>query len=338
METTTTRPLNVLLDTRMALRGLGIATFVDRLTVGFAAHPEVSLSRWQGSGEWGARGQLSTLARSGPFDISPRLDPRSRNFDALHYVSNVGSIFPGGHSVLTVHDMLYRRNLRPRDRLYGFLLEQSLPRAGRVVSVSSQTASNIERAFPSLAGRVTVIPHGMRRRELPRSDRIHVLAFGGGADPRKRTDLMVAVYREYREIVGDPLPLVVLARAGLTDDQARQLRELGADIIDVATAEQTEHLMATAAALLYPTSSEGFGLPVLEAAEVGTPVVLDAAADIATEVRGRHCVPVGDQGPRAWATALQHAIASGPVPDALDLPDWSAVSGLYLELYREVAG
>lgn len=337
-EVETTRTMDVLLDTRMALRGLGISTFVDRLTQGFTSYPAVSVTRWQGSGSWGLRGQVSTLTRSGLFDLSPQLDPRARRFDVVHYVSNVGPVFPGERSVLTVHDMLYRRNARLRDRVYGFLLERSLPRAARVVAVSVRTASEVALAFPTLADRIEVIPHGLRRLAPPQGERRHVLAFGGGSDPRKRSDLMVAVYRRYRETTVDPLPLVVLARAGLTAAQARDLGDLGAHIVTTATGAQVDQLMAEAAALLYPTTTEGFGLPILEAGEVGCPVVLDAKADLPPEVRGRHCVAVADTDLSSWVIALHQAIADGPVRDPLDLPDWESVAGRYVEMYREVAG
>lgn len=327
----------VLLDARMALRGLGIATFVDRLVAGFAAHPSVTVSLWRGPGGWDGAGKLATVARSGLFDVSPRLDPRARGFDAVHFVSNFGSVFPGGNSVLTVHDLLYRRNHRRRDRLLGFLLEQSLPRVGQVVAVSGRTRQELEDAFPELAGRVEVIPHGLRRLNRPTRERTYILAFGGASDPRKRTDFMVAVYRQYHETTERPLPLVVLARAGLTEQQASGLRDLGARLVGDATADEVDGLFAGAAAVLYPSAAEGFGLPVLEAAEAGTPVVMDATADVATEVIGHHCVRVSGLDVRDWADALRHATAEGPVFDALDLPDWPAVAGRYAELYRRVA-
>lgn len=329
--------LSVLLDSRMALRGLGIATFVERLEVALSAHKGVSVSRWQGSGVWGPRGQLSTLWHSGLFDISPRLDPRTGRFDAVHFVSNVGSMFPGPRGVLTVHDMLYRRHQRGRDRIYGFLLERSLARAQTVVAVSSLTATTLESAFPHLVGAVEVIPHGKRRLEMPSGERRHVLAFGGGSDPRKRIDLMIAVYREYRATTPGALPLVVLARAGLTTEQTRLLAEAEAQIVFDATGPEVDRFVAAAAVVLYTTMAEGFGLPVLEAGEVGTPVVLDAEAEIPMEVRGRHCVPVQEEDLRSWVAALRGAISDGPVPDALDLPDWEVVAGRYVQLYHEAS-
>ena len=332
------RFVNVILDDRMALRGLGIATFVDRLVEGFAAHESVSLTHWRASGGWTRRGKLATLGKSGLFDASPRLDPRTHAADTIHYVSNIGSVYPGRNSVFTVHDLLYRRYHRRRDRLFGFLLESSLPRVGRVVAISARTRIEIEQAFPRLGRRVEVIPHGMRKLAAPPSRRRHVLAFGGGEDPRKRTDLMIAAYSAYRLTTPDPLPLVVLARAGLTDPQTRQLRDLDAVVVGQATASEADALVAGAAALIYTTTAEGFGLPVLEAAEVGTPVVIDASAVVAAEVLGPHCYRVDDLSPRGWAAMLRTAIAQGPIYDALELPGWDSVAGRYLEIYREVSG
>ena len=329
--------LSVLLDSRLAARGLGIATFTDRLSAVLEDSGEVRVGRWQAGGDWGWRARLATMGRSGLFDLSPRLDPRTSSFDVVHFVSNLGSLRPGRASVFTVHDLLYRRSRRARDVVLGFLLERSVARVGWVVAVSARTASEVAVAFPALQGRVAVIPHGQRRLPPPTGERIHVLAFGGGGDPRKRVDLMIASYRRYRESDPDPRPLVVLARAGLTSPQRQALESLGARPVEHAPPTEVDQLVAQAAVVLYPSEAEGFGLPILEAGEAGTPVVMDRAADVATEVVGRHCVLVDGTDPSAWSAALRRAIAAGPVADALDLPDWAEVARRYVALYREVA-
>lgn len=328
----------ILLDARMAIRGLGISTFIERLMEGFAAQGAVGLTLWKGSGTWDHSGRLSTLTRSGLFDISPRLDPRTRRFDVVHYVSNVGSVFPGPATVVTVHDLLHRRYRRRRDHFTGFLLERTLMRAGRVVAVSQRTRSEIGHAFPELAGRVDVIPHGMRRHPPSDAGRTHLLAFGGGTDPRKRTDLLIEVYAAYRANNHDPLELVVLARAGLTGDQSHRLAELNAKIVRDADGSEVDRLLARAAAVIYTTTTEGFGLPILEAAEFGTPVVMDASADVPAEVVGHHCFLVAGTAPGEWAAAVRDAICAGPMENPLALPDWTSVASQYLDLYNQVAG
>ena len=328
---------SVLLDARLAVRGLGIATFVERLVEALRA-AGVATHLWQGTAEWGPRARLATLTRSGLFDVSPRLDPRTRGFDVVHFASNLASLAPGANSVVTVHDLFHRRRgrARARDRVTGAVLEKSLPHAGRVVAVSDRTRSELEQAVPSLRGRIEVVPHGMRRLPPPAGARPHVLAFGGAGDPRKRTDLMVAVYREYRASTPGALPLVVLSRAGLTAAQRSALAASGARIVPSATRAEVDALMAGAAALLYPTTEEGFGLPILEAAEVGTPVVVDGAARVATEVLGRHCFAVHESSVDAWVSQLHRAVAAAPVSDALDLPDWTTVAAAYRSFYAEV--
>lgn len=328
---------DVLLDARMAIRGLGISTYIDRLMQGFATNPSACVSLWKGTGGWDRAGRLSTLTRSGLFDLSPRLDPRARRFDVIHYASNLGSIVPGPHTVVTVHDLLHRHSRRRRDRLTGFLLEQCLLRAGRIVAVSERTRTEIIDAFPRVADRVLVIPHGMRRLPIGSGDRQHLVAFGGGGDPRKRTELLIDVYRKYRSTTRNPLPLVVLARAGLVGDQAPRLESLGARVVSEATGDEVDTLIASAGAVIYTTKTEGFGLPILEAAEFGTPVVLDSSADVATEVLGSHCFRVEGSGTDQWAAAIRLGVDAAPIEDALSLPDWSTVADRYVQLYAAVS-
>jgi len=96
--------------------------------------------------------------------------------------------------------------------------------------------------------------------------------------------------------------------------------------------------VGAAGAVVCQTTTEGLGFPILEAAELGTPVVIDAAADVAAEVVGSHCFPVEGTAPRDWAVVVRRAVASAPVHDALALGDWTEVAGRYAGLYEEVAG
>lgn len=328
----------ILLDARLGVRGLGIATFIDRLMTGFAATGGPTPDLWGGSGGWNKMGLARTLLRSGPFDLSPRLDPRSRKYDVVHFACNLGSWVPGPNSVLTVHDLMHRRSTRSRSKMLGRLLERCLVHAGRVVAVSSRTRGEVALAFPGIAHKLSVIPHGLRELAAPKGPWEHILAFGGAADPRKRTDLMVALYCRYQQTTPNALPLVVLARAGLTQSQRSDLGDAGARIVDSASSAEVEKLMGHAAAMLYTTREEGFGLPILEAAEFGTPVVIDASANVSEELLGRHCVRVTDTSLDGWVEGLRTAIGLGRVDNALSLPYWPSVAASYQELYRQVAG
>lgn len=329
--------IGVLIDARLSVRGLGIATYIDRLMAGFGESGLPLPRLWRGSGPWGRAAVASTLAHSGLFDISPRLDPRTSHFDVVHFASNLGALRPGLNSVVTVHDLMYRRAGRSPHRLSGAILERCVARAGQVVTISDRTRSELIAAVPALAGRVDVIPHGVRRsKSLPSAPREHLLAFGGASDPRKRIDLMVQVYRSYRTSTPDALPLVVLARAGLSPGLRNDLAALGAEIIEDASATEVDDLMQRAGALIYTTLEEGFGLPILEAAEAGTPVVMDAEALVATEVVGEHCFMVDGTSISSWVHELCRAVASAPIQPTLALPDWPTVARTYQSLYQSV--
>ena len=177
----------------------------------------------------------------------------------------------------------------------------------------------------------------MRRLQLPPQPRSHVLAFGGGSDPRKRMDLMLAVYREYMRSAPHTLPLMVLTRAGLLKRHADALSSVNGTTVAASTEDDVTRLLASAGALLYTSKAEGFGLPIVEAAEVGTPVVMDGTADIATEAIGSHCFLVRDPNPSAWAATLHRAVEAAPIHHALALPDWSDVADRYAQLYHGLA-
>jgi alpha-1,3-rhamnosyl/mannosyltransferase len=326
--------LKVLLDARLGQRGLGISTYISRLTEGLAGLTDVDVTVWGPANQIGKISGLRTLAYSGPFDIAPKADPRARGYDVIHYACNLCPLFPGPHSVLTLHDLFGASRGRPRDRVMSFLLMRGLHRATEVVAVSERTRAEAETAYPELTGKVRVIPTGRRTLTRPDVRRTHVLAFSGGSDPRKRVDLMIDVYERYRLRSNAPLPLVVLARAGLTSDQMARLTTLEADIRESATRDDVDALMGSAAALIYPTMKEGFGLPILEAAELGTPVIIDGRADIPAEVRGDHCFSVWEAAADAWVDELERAISVGGLALSINLPTTAEVASRYRDLYE----
>ena len=180
-------------------------------------------------------------------------------------------------------------------------------------------AEDLARHAPGPAT-VAVVPHGVPEAiraevdpeqvrvtvaglELPDS---YVLAVGT-VEPRKGLDVLIeAMAKPYAPdlplvVVGPPgwgeVDLTALAEEhGLT---AGRLRVLGRiSDIDLAV------VLRRAAVLAVPSRAEGFGLPVLEALAVGTPVVHTDVPALA-EVAGDAGVTVPRGDARALAAALQ---------------------------------
>jgi glycosyltransferase involved in cell wall biosynthesis len=173
--------------------------------------------------------------------------------------------------------------------------------------------------FP-LGDRVVVIPHGVtplpvpadaaaRRTRLGLPDR-YLLTLST-MEPRKGLDVAVAALArpalagQRLAVVGQPGwggmdPIAVASRLGVDPDRITVLGRL--DDADLAT------VLQHAAALLVPSRSEGFGLPVVEGMAAGIPVVhSDVPALVEVAGGAGLTAPVGDD--RAWAETVAGLLA-----------------------------
>jgi len=166
-------------------------------------------------------------------------------------------------------------------------------------------------------------------------------------EPRKGLDVAL---RSLADPHDAGLPLLVVGQPGWggTDPAAAarglglppgRVRVLGRlDDADVAVC------LARAAAVLVPSRSEGFGLPVVEAMTLGTPVVIsDAPALVEVAGGAAEIAPVGDSG----ALAVAVAAASDPATRALRAAagreqasrhTWEAAARRTWEVLRSVTG
>lgn len=337
-----TPSVRIFFDARLAVRGLGISSAASRLLAAFD-DPAIELRNNAARSGWTRRGLAETVALSGGLDISPRADPRTWHRDVVHYYGNTAPQWCDRRTVVTVHDLMCVHRSGHRSGLFKALLVPGLRRARTVsvVAISGQTADDLASLLPHLRGRIRVISHGYRPGRYSDFERQHIMMFGGQGDPRKRISLGLAAYASYVELAGSrALPLVVAGRAGF-DAGASGLssRHGRVNLRPDPSAAEVEHLLAAAACVIYPSAEEGFGLPIVEAGEVGTRVVYDKTARIPKEPLGTHTIAVDGSDAKAWGNAIRDAVAQGPAPDALShLPTWHDTATTYGELYREVAG
>lgn len=334
-------PTRVLLDSRLAVRGLGIGTATQRLADALRRIDRVDVRVNQSGFGWTPRGKFDTVIRSGMLDIRPGWDIRARRADVVHYFSNTSPQFPDQRTVITVQDLMSIRSRVLKARLLEMLLVPGLMRASRAVIVptSTQTADEVKSLLGGRQTRIEVIPHGWRDGLYCPGERTHILMFGGQSDPRKRVELGMLVYSAYASMTPHPLPLTIAGRAGIDADSVMKYVSYGNVNVEAdPPTERVAGLLRTAACLIYPTREEGFGLPLVEAGEVGTPVICGAEARIPCEPLGPHASRVEGTDPAEWGRALTDAIRRGPVPNALrHLPTWTEVAGIYSDLYEEVA-
>lgn len=226
--------------------------------------------------------------------------------------------------VVTVHDLAFlthpeaypSRGLRwHRDALH-----RSIDRAAAFVVPAEQVAAQLVLAGAEAAA-VHVIEEGADH--LPEPDEqaasallerhglgtVFILAVGT-VEPRKNLERLVAAYGAALEELPTPCPLVIAGPAGW----GREIGQVPSGVVLVGAVEAAtlNALYRMARAVCYVPIEEGFGLPVVEAMRVGTPVVssevpsakgasiLVDPLDVASIAEGI-LTAVGDEGARARA-------------------------------------
>jgi glycosyltransferase involved in cell wall biosynthesis len=265
----------------------------------------------------------------------PRLLRRVR--PALAHFQHALPLGWRGRSVVTLHDLHFERDPSVMGLVDRLTFKAVVPRAARradhVLAVSARTKRDALELYGLPEAKVTVAPHGVDPAFSAtaggrRGD--GYLLFVGAIQARK--DPLVAA--EAARAVG--LPLVV---AGPEKEPAlaRELRARGADLRGWVGKDELAALYRGAAALVWPSRYEGFGLPVLEAMASGTPVVLSADPAL-REVAGDAAV-YAESGD--FAAAVRRALAEGAERGAAGIErarrfSWAETARRTADVYRKV--
>lgn len=236
------------------------------------------------------------------------------------------------HQATMVHDLGFR--VAPEwysagTRAYGAVVLAAARRAQRVLTVSTAIADELVEAGLSRsrirvvrpAAESTWAPQPAERVELVRQrfglERPYCLLIGW-LHPRKDAQTVIEAHRR---LVGScPHDLVLVGTGHPSWQDVPPPAEATVRILGYVEDDDLVALMAGAAAFLYPSRYEGFGIPVVEALQCGTPaIVSDLAVLRETSRGGAHFVSCGDV--EGWARAMGAAIAGELAPGSA--PEWT---------------
>jgi len=228
--------------------------------------------------------------------------------------------------VLTIYDLI--ADLRPeaftlRQRLAFRRTFRSSRSADRVLTISETTRRDLLARYALDPARVIAIPIGVSTSFLegsggtgpPSGFPRPFIFYVGGLDPLKNVPFLVEVLdRLRRRLPG--MRLVVAGEAGPRRDalvETARLRGLGDHLLAPGFIEDRRLTAAyrDAAAFVFPSRYEGFGLPPLEAMAAGCPVVSTRAGALA-EVLGDAAIFAGPEDAEGWAAAVVDLLRDGP--------------------------
>jgi glycosyltransferase involved in cell wall biosynthesis len=295
--------------------------------------------------------------------------PRRVRRDAIavyHSACSVGPLMSACPVVLSVHDatlLTMQSQYGPADRVYHRVFSVVAARRACAVLVPTYSArESIAHVYRIPLDRLHVTPHGVSPAFAPVPavgqdavlrkygiDRPYVL-FVGAEPPRKNLTRLVRAFAHVAArpehaslrlvLAGPPEPRDPAARRAVDDLGLAERVVRSGPVPD----EDLPALYSAASCLAYPSLSEGFGLPVVEAMATGTPVLTSDRSSMA-EVAGGAALLVDPESTDAIADGLASLLGNQDL--ARDLAHrgrersrdftWERTARATAEVYRAVA-
>lgn len=211
--------------------------------------------------------------------------------------------------VVTLHDMWDERSETSRDRgahVRSGIKRRACERADRIICVSEHTRQEMMAFWPWAESKAVVIPHGVRSlgQSIPPAEQRPFFLFVGRRGLYKNFSVALAA------LAAADLPghaLVCFGGGPFTTEELALIHRhaLNGRVVQVngTDANLAGHYEA-AVALLYPSSYEGFGLPLLEAMIHDCPVLASPLTAL-PEVGGDAVLFADPANSAAWTDALR---------------------------------
>ncbi len=295
------------------------------------------------------------------------LAAKAARADVLHCPANTSPRWPLVPTVVTIHDLipLQLGLATSASRKWGRNVAAAARRACRVIAPSEYTKRQIVAAFGVQGDKITVnhwaadeaCREVIDSAELNRvrakyglsRDRPYVLGFGS-SDPRKNSERVVTAWAAIPRRLRRDYALLIVGVEGCTLGTLRarvnSLELAGTcHVCGFAPEEDLPALMSGATVLCYPSLSEGFGLPVLDAFACNTAVLTSNTTSL-PEVAGDAAVLVDPEDCQSIAEALaellrnerqrQELVARGRA--RLKKFTWQACAERTSRVFEEVVG
>jgi len=235
-------------------------------------------------------------------------------------------------AVLTVQDLSWERD--PSVFGYGDLVtfkifvRRSVRRARHVFAISERTKRDLVEVYGTASEKITVTPLAPDPEFKPAQAHDSFLLFVSAIEPRKQPlDAIDAANAVGRKLV------VVGPKKDA--DLVAELERRGADVRGYVPKDELVRLYQSAAALVFPSRYEGFGLPVVEAMACGTPVVA-APEPALQEVAGDAAVFADDLAAGVRTALAERERLSAAGLERAKAFSWRETARITADVYRRM--
>lgn len=256
---------------------------------------------------------------------------RRYQLDVLHCTANTAPLRIKVPIILTLHDVLFLKQnegintatwyQRFGNRYRALLVSRLMKSCRTILTISQFAAQQIKDELNIPEAQITVLYNGVSERfngSIPTSQLASVqktyqlpnryFFFLGSTDPRKNSLNVLQAFVKYgqidpdvRFVISGKRPTVLMR---LLSPEEYTFVEERCQFIGYIPDEDLPALYAQSEIFLFPSISEGFGLPILEAMACGT-VVITSTLTAMPEVAGDAALLVDPHRPDSIAEAMQ---------------------------------
>ena len=299
-------------------------------------------------------------------DVRLPLAAQASGADVLHCPANTAPWSVSMPTVVTIHDLIPLSMAPDASAAMRWLrrMRRTVQYARRIVTPSEYSRGMIATTLGVPPDRITVnywapdlkcrrieaplVLRAVRQKYGVPAGARYVLAFGA-ADPRKNTAGVLEAWSRVPAGLREDSVLLVVGLQASVLDAYRTLaltHVFGPSCLLHGFADEGDlgALLSGAVALCYPSRSEGFGLPVLDAFACGTPVITSSSTSL-PEVAGDAALLVDPDDVDAIAGALARILSSSDIRERLGaagarrarLFSWERCAGTLAEVLESAA-
>lgn len=236
------------------------------------------------------------------------------NIDVLWCPYNTAPLNVSCPTVVTVHDVIYMSlKLKEASSLYkkaGLIYRRTvvplaIKKAEEIVTISNYAKKDICKCFPLTRDKIRIVYNStdFEVSSLPpteeqvffekhKIEKPYILGFGS-LESRKNSMGLIKAYKRLNQKLRDKYQLVLFGFRGYEESKEyayiKENEIANIIVLEYVSDEEKNSLYKNSTMFVFPTFSEGFGIPILEAYVNGTPVITSNVTSL-PEVAGNAAV------------------------------------------------